>query len=111
MDHLVQIHGSTISSPRVPYLCNKDYSYDNAGFMDYPFRCGMRKRKDDPGLFRMEKSGVDLETVAPFLQAWLFFGTLQDILGGMMRTHIVQEDFICYDELGVAYITTERLPK
>ena len=80
--------------------------------MDYPLRCGMRKHKDDAGLFRMEKDGVDLETVvAPFLQAWLFFGTLQDIFGGMMRTAFVHDDFICHDELGVAYITTERLPE
>lgn len=111
MDHLTKVHGSNIPNLRVPYLCNNEYQYDDEGFIGYPFRCGLRKNEDNLGLFGIEKDGVDLDAMAPFLQAWLFFGTLQDIFGGMMRTEIVREDFISHDKHGGSYINTERLPE
>lgn len=109
MDHLTRV--SSIPSPRIPFVCNKDYQYDDGGFVGYPFRCGLRKSEDRPGLFGIEKDGVDIDAMAPFLQAWLFFGTLQDIFGGMMRTDIVQDDFISHDKYGDSYISTEKLPE
>ena len=81
MDHLIKIQDSTIPRPWVPIVCNEDYWHDDAGFFDYSFRCELRKHIDDPDLYRMDTDGVDLKTMAPFLQAWLFFGTLQENFG------------------------------
>ena len=111
MDHLIKIYGSTIPVPRVPFLCVDDYQYDDGDFLDYAFRCGLRKEKSRRGLLGMETDGVDLEARVPFLQAWLFFGTLQDNFGRILRTDFDPWEFICLDKLSHTYINSERLPE
>ena len=110
MEHLNTIQKFSIQAPRIPFFGNDECKYDNDGFFDYPYRCGVRKDKSKPGLFGMETKGMGVDDMAPFLQAWLFFGTLHELFSNIARTDFDANDFISHEEHGCSYITTERLP-
>ena len=98
MEHLPRRNGQEKSIfPAIPYLCQE--KYDEGHFLDYPRRSGMpnlehaMRFKQVPTLgfashqLLASKSPAVLE---PFLQNWLFFGLLHEVLGDLYR----HEDFV-----------------
>lgn len=82
--------------PTIPYLCK--YEYDKGPFLDYPHRLGLPNLEVDDtfpfaslsifhGRFLVAMSQAELE---PFLQNWLFFGLLHEVLEDIYR----HEDFV-----------------
>lgn len=89
----------------VPYLVQT--RYDAKGFHSFPARSGWKLADDGtwsklgesvPG----KHSKTDLEA---FLQSWLFFGVLTEVLGPVNVT-----EFICEKSFASRYITTKTLP-
>ena len=61
--------------PRVPYICSKEY--DGLPFYEYHLHCGF----DVQRLYAGDFSQHLRHDTATFLQAWLFFGTLNEFFG------------------------------
>ena len=74
MDHLPTPAHPLFPPLEVPYICKQEY--DNLGFSDYPKRRGWDKSRLQGG--PLEHS---LGETAAFLQEWLYFGLLSEILG------------------------------
>ena len=72
-------------------------------FLTYP----RRKYWRDEDILRPNSSGRSKAEIASFLQRWLFFGLLSDIL----RTPIKRSDFVIQNEKDEAVLTTKRLPQ
>ena len=98
MEHLSQWEGQTESIfPAIPYLCQD--RYDEGPFLDYPDRSGL-PRLETKEAFGMNKAlplasrhflmGLRSDELEPFLQNWLFFGLLSEVLGELYR----HEDFV-----------------
>ncbi|KAI0597007.1 hypothetical protein F4775DRAFT_562076 [Biscogniauxia sp. FL1348] len=86
MDHIPQpIHGLTRPAIQVPYLCTSRISYDDRGFLTYPYRVGI----DLTDVCRKDEAYSP--SLLPFLQAWLWFGLLGETLGAGSRSHIKQK--------------------
>ena len=94
MEHLPKRMGQTESIfPAIPYLCKEQY--DEGPFLDYPHRLGLHDLTID-GRFPRAPSLTDtsrqfLTTIPPaeqepFLQNWLFFGLLNEVLGTCIIT-------------------------
>jgi hypothetical protein len=75
MDHLLVPSNPILPPIGVPYICT--IPYDNKGFFDYPVRRGWNYTRFTEGDFA-EHPGP--ETLS-FLQAWLYFGFLSEVLG------------------------------
>ncbi|KAL7936130.1 hypothetical protein V8C35DRAFT_296953 [Trichoderma chlorosporum] len=110
MDHIpLPIDDFTHAPLEVPYLCNDQFRYDDHGFLTYPHRAGFDL--DDI----IERGLVDVDTLAPGLQAWLWFGLLGEILGIGSRTHATQRianyrAFVAENPEGYSVISTSCLP-
>lgn len=98
MEHLPRPNGQEKSIfPAIPYLCLE--KYDGGPFLDYPRRSGLPNIKTS-GNVRLTASLSSasrqfLATAVPaalevFLQNWLFFGLLSEVLGDLYR----HEDFV-----------------
>ena len=98
MEHLSQWDGQTTSIfPAIPYLCQD--RYDEGPFLDYPHRSGLPRLEID-GTFPLPHplplatqrylKGLRSDELEPFLQNWLFFGLLKEVLGDLYR----HEDFV-----------------
>lgn len=109
MEHLGNGVAACFDSPR----CLKGFKYDNQGFQTYLTRAGWElDAKGVPqttSLFKGDFKQGSHGSWAAFLQAWLFFGLLTEVLGE--EAHVDVEDFVKPDDYGVQWITTERLPK
>ena len=110
MDHLHQVHGSTISGVRVPFVCNDRFKFDGGDFYTYAFRCGMVKDPETSSLQALNLRGQSIDELAPFLQACLFFGTLHTLFKGLVKTDYDWTDFVEKSEGGEVLVTTEKLP-
>jgi hypothetical protein len=77
MDHLPLPSDDFAHPPiEIPYLCNNGYMYDDLGFLTYPDRAGI-------DIHKLRDNNLDLQELqdlAPFLQAWLWFGLLGETL-------------------------------
>lgn len=75
MDHLPLPTGH-LANPllQVPFVCNDDFSYDDQGFLTYPYRAGVDLQE------LLERKLADIDCLAPFIQAWLWFGLLGELL-------------------------------
>lgn len=98
MEHLPQPRlRPTSAFPSIPYLCRTEY--DKKSFVEYPQRMGL-PNLEDVGEYRFASTlseankhllvGMPPSELEPFLQNWLFFGLLSEILGDLYR----HEDFI-----------------
>ncbi|KAI4089326.1 MAG: hypothetical protein LQ344_005458 [Seirophora lacunosa] len=75
----------------VPYMCTKDY--DGGPFLTYPAREGKSSVLDDVSERRRLLPNTPTADLEAFLQTWLFFGLLKEILGDLF----VASQFICVD--------------
>ena len=117
MDHLINVHKCTIADLIVPYVCTERFTYgkrphrqDDADWYSFPFRCGMSKSEDLPDMAFIDQDGQSIDELAPFLQAWLFFGTLHALFENLFKIRGFNEaDFIDMTEDGSLKINTTRL--
>lgn len=84
----------------VPYI--GDCEYDSLDFASYPTRRGF----DLDRLLDGDLQGTSVPAVASFLQIWLYFGFMQELLGVKIQT----DDFVRTDDAGRKWIMTEKLP-
>jgi len=102
MDHLV-----VDNRLNVPYVVQSPY--DAKGFHSFPERSGWKLADDGSwrklGDFQPEShTKSDLEA---FLQSWLFFGVLTEVLSLSSSSDI--NDFICENSYGTWHVTTKKL--
>ena len=90
MDHL-PCPSIVDESIRVPYLSGP--IYDNAGFDGYPQRMGWDFEKQEFHCF-FSPGGRTPQRAQAFLQSWLFFGMLSEVLG-VCGIELKIDDFIC----------------
>jgi hypothetical protein len=94
----------------VPYLLpqlehdSANFAYDNEGFLDFPTRKGFKKtvfsKKKDPEFLQ----GRSVLEAAAFLQEWLFFGFVSDVL----NVQILKSQFL-RDSVGQPTISLDAL--
>lgn len=77
MDHLPAIADPAYPLPRVICVCNPD-DYDGLGMVDFPKRMGWNMDRRN-GPVRVGEAKSRIESPVALLQAWLFFGFLQDV--------------------------------
>lgn len=75
MDHAYVSSTPVFVPPRIPYLC--EVPYDGLDFTGYPQRRGWDKERLSRGDFTQHPR----ERTAAFLQEWLYFGVLTEVLG------------------------------
>jgi hypothetical protein len=82
MDHILLCSDNVAHlPPKIPYVCNDGFQYDNLGFLAYPDRVGV-----DTRLLGEDKlPHLALIDSAPFLQAWLWFGIMEEALGSPLE--------------------------
>jgi hypothetical protein len=100
MDHLPVFRHSVGPYPRVPYICKE--KYDDLPFAQYQDRRGFNVER----LYNRDFSQRPREETAPFLQTWLYFGSLNEIFG--FQRPVNQDYFIERDGLG-SRICTKHL--
>ncbi|UKZ77576.1 hypothetical protein TrVFT333_005300 [Trichoderma virens FT-333] len=111
MDHIsLPIDDFAHAPLEVPHLCNDRFRYDDHGFLTYPHRAGLDLE------MIIERGLVDIDTLAPGLQAWLWFGLLGEILGIGSRLHATQRianynAFVTENSKGSSVISTTGLPR
>lgn len=98
MDHLPQASQPAFPYPQVPYL--ESFVYDDGGFTGFPARMGFDKKRLLAGDFAQHSPIL----TAAFLQSWLYFGMMSEVLG----THVERHDFVVESLQGHSYITTEH---
>ncbi|KAI5837099.1 hypothetical protein DFP73DRAFT_326606 [Morchella snyderi] len=76
--HIPELEGPSHPRPEIPCLC-KARDYDKKGFLEFPARKGWTI-DIVKGPVRLDGSESSPERIAQFLQAWLFFGMLHEIL-------------------------------
>ena len=111
MDHLPKVEQPFPQETYnlVPCLCC-DLEYDAnplgyEGFSHFPSRWGYTLGSLEHG----DLGGRHIDDAAGFLQAWLFFGLLTEVLGGI-GVPFRQSDFLREGNGGAPIITTEPLP-
>ena len=112
MDHLPKVKEPFAQNvyPIVPYL-SRDLRYDASplgyeGFSKFPSRWGYETQ----ALERGDLGGRHIDEATTFLQAWLFFGLLTEVLGGI-GVPFQEADFVREADQGGPTITTQLLPR
>lgn len=107
MDHIPNTVRPVNGHIRVPYLFREewDFKYDNKGFFFFP----ERKEWDSGAILRRDFiQNRDRGRAASFLQEWLYFGFMSEVLGiEVLTEHFTEEDEVG----GQRFITTASLPK
>lgn len=91
MDHLPEIHDPLFPPIEIAYLDPDEHTvlaYDNLAFTSFPERAGWNKEH----LF-CRSINRDQQTVAAFIQQWLFFGVLSTFLDHRYSMETLTEDF------------------
>lgn len=107
MDHIPNLQRPVHEHIRVPYLSGYEngYKYDGKGFFFFPERQGWDPCDIMQRDFRLNGDEIPLRA-ASFLQAWLFFGFMSEVL----KTKVLTSDFI--QEIGgQKFITTKSLQR
>lgn len=107
MDHIPNLQRPVREHIRVPYLFGEEYvyEYDGKTFYSFPERQGWDPSDIIQRNFRQNGVEDPLRT-ASFLQAWLFFGFMSEVL----KTSVLTSDFMQEIE-GQKFITTKSLQK
>jgi hypothetical protein len=110
MEHLGE--GIAAHLTRVPYIVEAEFQYDYGGFHTFPDRVGWRLghggRWERFGEIQSCPRPGPLGSAAAFLQAWLFFGLLAEVLGP--NAQLICKDLRVPDDHGSWWITTKDLP-
>ncbi len=110
MDHLEKVHHPVRCPVQVPFVCASFTFNPNAlTFEDFeriPHEYGYSTHD----LVESIPTQQDLSRKTPFLQSWLFFGLLVQVLGPIGVT-LSRNDFIQTQPDGKLVITTGALPK
>lgn len=102
MDFIPSVQSPAFSPVEIPYLTL--VQYDGRGFFGYPKRMGW----DTPRLLRGDFTQQhSLEQTESFLQAWLYFGMLSEVLDVKWTA----ESFTRIDSSGRRWVTAARLPE
>ena len=87
------LNGKALPSFRIPYTGG--VLYDSEGFYSFPRRAGWYMRADGQwiakGKASIARRSGPLSSLAAFLQAWLFFGLMEEVMG--LSVHLNPEDF------------------
>lgn len=107
MDHLCKVRKPIRDPVVVPFIC-ADFPFNPhplslEGFEGIPRECGYGTHDLIQGVF-------DHQKITPFLQSWLFFGMLVQIIGPM-GVVLSRDEFVRSEPDGTLVITTESLPK
>lgn len=83
MDHLPEMHNLAYPSPKIPCLC-RPQDYDGHGVQNFPSRVGW-EIDVEKGPVRVADQEPLIKSPTALLQAWLYFGTLHEMLsiGGL----------------------------
>ncbi|KAE8153289.1 hypothetical protein BDV25DRAFT_137044 [Aspergillus avenaceus] len=83
MEHIPVPRGDvSVDAIHIPLRCNQRYTYDDQGFLSYPNRVQI-----DPTQLQEDKHPhLKLCDASPFVQAWLWFGLLGEVLHVGSRT-------------------------
>ncbi|KAK4498833.1 hypothetical protein PRZ48_009343 [Zasmidium cellare] len=110
MDHLPAPSNPTAPLPEVPYLCEEE-PYDDGDFLAYPARIGLPNlgSVDEAVILRAweSRNPFDDREVEEFLQTWLFFGMLHELLGKHGLYDV--EDYVEVKEDGKKCLHTRNL--
>ena len=82
-------------TPTVPYVCDH-CQYDGFGFLHFPRRCGVWVIVDElenRTIVGQHGEPMPQSSKEEFLESWLFFGLLSDVLGEL-EIHVNAMDFI-----------------
>ena len=102
MDHLPAVRRV---HEQVPYLIHENELYDKEGFFGFPARQGWdRTSLIETGHIQ----GRDHRSAASFLQAWLFFGLISEVLGRNVDSS-ASSQYVRRDVRGREYINTGML--
>ena len=111
MDHIHPIQNSNMITMRVPLVINSRFEPCDGKFINYPFRTGMVDEPDSASVDAMNLLARSIDELAPFLQAWLFFGLLHGIFKTLIKTDYEWSDFVEEGrEDGEFFVTTQQLP-
>lgn len=77
MEHLPPIANPAYPLPKIPCYCKPD-DYDGQGMADFPQRAGWKIDRQE-GPVRVDESKSRIASPIGLLNAWLFFGFLQDV--------------------------------
>lgn len=99
MDHIRLPSDPAFPPLKVAFL---GHEYWGGPFLEYPQRCKITS--DD--IYGTSGTNTSPDHVASFLQSWIFFGLLEEVL----ESKIAIENFT-YEEEGKKYLTTARLPE
>ena len=100
MDHLPIPAEPAYPPLEVPFL---GCGYYGGLFLTYPDREGITRAD----IYRRSLTSKPREQVSAFLQSWLFFGLVTEVL----QREISTEDFVCTNDKGKKILTTARLPE
>ena len=105
MEHLPVIKDPAYPLPQIPCVCDaKDY--DGQGMTGFPERIGWQIDKES-GPVRVDETRSQVNSPAALLQAWLFFGFIQDVFS-IGETNVPLQSFR-QDIEGRAVLTTASL--
>ena len=118
MEHLPEVQDQAYPTPQIPYLGDL-IQYDQAGFNDFPARHGWtfpnRKSGDDlisqPQPYNVDPNLSTPKYVAAVIQAWLFYGVLDEVFNRVLGVDLHLEDFVRRNEDDEQVITTKDLPR
>ncbi|RDW58110.1 hypothetical protein BP6252_13521 [Coleophoma cylindrospora] len=111
MDHLPPLSRSSRPQTRLPLLCSIE-NYHTGEFAAFPAHHGWAVSEDALGNFIFIKdsdTSQDHHAVTALVQAWLFFGTLNEVFAacGIM---VELRDFVNHEHNGELTISTTHLP-
>ncbi|KAF8860146.1 hypothetical protein BDZ45DRAFT_780519 [Acephala macrosclerotiorum] len=111
MDHLPPLFESNDTSRLMPLLCSVD-DYDSKEFASFPKRRGWAVSRDQDENFILTRDGVhsqDLPAKLALVQAWLFFGLLQETFFAC-GVEVLLENFVGRGPDGTRVVSTACLP-
>ena len=95
---------------KIPYIATD--TYDGGPFLSFPQRKGWNLSdyanredgiKQGPTLHNREPSEEEIQS---FLQAWVYFGTIHEVWGGVAS----EMNFVTTDDSGNSYLSTQKYP-
>ena len=107
MDHLPGIEDSAYPWPKVPCLCRVE-DYDSQGVVGFFERAGWKIDKQ-LGPVRMDEVTTPLNSQGALIQAWLFFGLLQDFFQ-ISELNVDMHDFV-QQQADRSFVTTALLKR